>query len=79
MSFRQDAEHTLQRIYGRPVEVDFEGVVARAKALGGVPPRTFLTRMLNNLKQVWPGLGGLGALGGLGCRQLLCAAGGAGG
>ena len=42
MSFRQDAEHTLQRIYGRPVEVDFEGVVARAKALGGVPPRTFL-------------------------------------
>ena len=48
MAFLQDAEATLERIYRRPVQLD-PRFVARKQPL---PNRTFLSRMLNNLKQV---------------------------
>lgn len=51
ISFVQDVESTLEAIYGAPVRVPPE-LLARKQPL---PHRTFLTRMLNNLKQAGPG------------------------
>lgn len=48
ISFLQDAEATLSAIYKRPVQLD-PSFVSRKQP---VPPRVFLARMLNNLKQV---------------------------
>jgi len=48
ISFLQDAEATLSNIYKRPVQLD-PAFLSRKQP---VPPRVFLARMLNNLKQV---------------------------
>lgn len=48
ISFLQDAEATLSAIYKRPVQLD-PSFVSRKQP---VPPRVFMARMLNNLKQV---------------------------
>ena len=58
----QDVEQTLERVYARPVQLD----PAFLQRKDPMPPRAFLARMLNNLKQVhgwgaglaWPGLPG---------------------
>lgn len=51
ISFLQDAEATLSSIYKRPVQLD-PSFLSRKQP---VPPRVFLARMLNNLKQVGEG------------------------
>lgn len=53
MSFLQDVEATLARVYGQAVQVDPRLLAQRSP----LPPRTFLARWLTNLKQV-PGGGG---------------------
>ena len=60
ISFLQDAEATLSNIYKRPVQLD-PTFVSRKQP---VPPRVFLARMLNNLKQVGTG----------GCRSITVSA-----
>eukprot|EP00887_Chlorella_sp_A99_P006747 scaffold3.g6747.t1 len=45
----QDAQEVLQRIYQQPVQLD-PAFLARKDPL---PPRIFLARMLNNLKQIY--------------------------
>lgn len=47
--FIQDAEETLSRIYRRPIRLD-PAFLTRKQPL---PPRYFLARMLNNLKQIY--------------------------
>lgn len=49
ISFLEDAEETLQKIYKQKVKLD-PAFLQRKTPL---PARTFLTRMLNNLKQVY--------------------------
>jgi regulator of sirC expression with transglutaminase-like and TPR domain len=49
ISFLQDAEATLTNIYKRPVQLD-PAFLSRKQP---VPPRVFLARMLNNLKQIY--------------------------
>lgn len=49
ISFLQDAEETLTRIYQRPMQLDPAFISGKHP----LPPRLFLTRMLNNLKQVY--------------------------
>lgn len=49
ISFLQDAEATLSSIYKRPVQLD-PSFLSRKQP---VPPRVFLARMLNNLKQIY--------------------------
>lgn len=53
ISFVQDVESTLEAIYRRPVKVPPELLQQKQP----LPHRTFLARMLNNLKQVrcWEG------------------------
>ena len=48
ISFLQDVEQTLERVYARPVQLD----PAFLQRKDPMPPRAFLARMLNNLKQV---------------------------
>ena len=62
MCFLEDAEATLQRIYRRPVRLD----PAFVRAKRPLPARTFLARMLNNLKQVGGGGWAGGSMGGAG-------------
>lgn len=49
VSFLQDAEATLEKIYGRSVKLD-PGFLQRKEQ---IPARVFLARMLNNLKSVY--------------------------
>lgn len=49
VSFLEDAQEVLQRIYQQPVQLD-PAFLARKDPL---PPRIFLARMLNNLKQIY--------------------------
>ena len=64
ITFREDAEATLAAIYRSPVQLDPAVITSRRP----LPPRTFLARMLNNLKQArrwgrWGGEAGREVLG----------------
>jgi len=49
VAFVQDAEQTLERIYGQRVKLDSAFLRRREQ----IPARTFLTRILNNLKTIY--------------------------